>query len=121
MSSRTASSERRTAPRIRIEVLKGARFDARSGNEGIDLMLLEPDDSAELIRGDVAFVDELVKGAKRHTKTLRSVGGAQPADLRGCHVTKIPHGAQDVRSCHIKGFKYFSLTFAIFLVKPHVS
>lgn len=46
-----------------VQMLEGAGLDSSAFDVGVDLGELQPDDAAELVRGDIADVDEAVEGS----------------------------------------------------------
>jgi hypothetical protein len=67
--------------RLRVEMLKGARFDSSARDESIHLGCLQTDNAPELIGRDLALIDELVQRSQRHTKTGGGLVGAEPGDF----------------------------------------
>ena len=41
-------------------------LDAARLDEGVDLVLLEPDDPAEAVRGELALINEPIQRPRRH-------------------------------------------------------
>jgi hypothetical protein len=73
-----------------IQVLQRAWFDSSTGNEGVDLVLLQSNDSPELVRRDRAFINEFVESAQRDTESRSGFASAQPSNFGLTHNHTLP-------------------------------
>lgn len=64
-----------------VQVLQRAWFNPGAGDKGVNFLFLQPDHSAELVSGQLAFIDEFVQGTKRHPETACRIVGRQPAEV----------------------------------------
>jgi hypothetical protein len=93
-----------------VEMLQRARLDADRSDERIDLAFLQTDHSAELVRREVALVDELVQRAEGDAKPFGGVCGAEPADLTRHRA----HGSRPFLSAFPHERSLFSVAFKSF-------
>src|SRR6266550_1362977 len=81
-------------------MLQPARLDAGPVDEGVHLALLEADDPAELVRRQLALVDEPVQRPHGDAQPARRLAGTHPVDVDGGHsgiIKTTPHVQCDAR------------------------
>jgi hypothetical protein len=76
---------------VGIEVFEGTRLYSCAADEAINFLLLQSNYPTKFVGGELALIDELVKGAQRHPKARGGVVGGEPANLVGGHPHTLPH------------------------------
>ena len=71
-----------------VEVLKFPRFDLALANEGVDLGLLQPDNAAETVRRELAFVDQPVQRSWGEPQRRCGFLGRKPVTVCLCHTNQ---------------------------------
>jgi hypothetical protein len=66
---------------VGVEVFELTGLDLGAADEVVHLALLQPDDATELVRGDLALVDQPVQRPGRDTQPTGGFLGAEPLDL----------------------------------------
>ena len=71
-----------------IEVLKFPRFDLALANEGVDLGLLQPNNAAETVRRELAFIDQPVQRSWGKPQRRCRFLGRKPVTVCLCHTNQ---------------------------------
>jgi hypothetical protein len=72
-------------PGLGVEVLERSRLDARRLDERLDVLKLQADDTAKLVRRDLALINQPIERSWGQAKVSGGLGGTKPLNLLICH------------------------------------